>query len=169
MDPAQFKARIDQIHADLDQYSYYELLNLSTDAAPDAIRAAFHRMALSMHPDRYQTHPDAELRSKLYEIYKRVTEGYKILSDSRTRKEYDQGLAEGQLRLVRTERKKSGVLREEEAIESPQARKFFLLAQTAERRGDFKGARLNYKLALNMAADHPVIQAHLRRLDEEGK
>jgi DnaJ-class molecular chaperone len=164
-----FKARIDQIFADLNRYSYYELLNLTQQATPDEIRLAFHRMALSMHPDRFHAHPDPELRRKLYDIYKRITEGYKVLSDSQDRREYDQGLAQGQLRLVRVERKKSGPTRPAAAIDNPQARRFFDLAVAAERRNDLKTARLNYKFAADLAPDHPVIKESLERLDRKDK
>jgi DnaJ-class molecular chaperone len=170
MDPAAFKARIDQIYADLERYSYYELLNLAATAGPDEIRAAFHRMALSMHPDRYQTSADEDLRTKLYAIYKRITEGYKVLSESPLRREYDEGLARGQLRLVRTERKTTGPKPAQVSFENPQAKKFFDLALAAERRGDSKTARLNYKFASDLCGgEHPAIKERLEALDRAGK
>jgi curved DNA-binding protein CbpA len=166
-----FKVRIDQIYADLDRYNYYELLNLTPQASPDDIRAAFHRMAMTMHPDRYHTHPDGDLRTKLYAIYKRLTEGYKVLSDSQERREYDQGLTQGHLRLVRVEKKKKvgPSSSTAPAIDHPGARRFFDLALAAERRNDFKTARLNYKFASDLAGEHPAILERLERLDREGK
>ena len=165
MDAAQFKARIEQIFNDLERYSYYELLNLTPDCSVDEIRGAFHRMALSMHPDRYQSHPDSALREMLYAIYKRLTEGYKILISSKDRREYDQGLAEGRLRLERVERRATGPRAKAEAIDNPQAKKFFTLGQQAEHKGDLKGAKLNYNFALNMVGEHPLIQEHLARVE----
>lgn len=165
MDDTQFKARIEQIFNDLDRYNYYELLNLPESSAVDEIRSAFHRMALSMHPDRYQGHPDASLREKLYTIYKRLTEGYKILMDSRDRKEYDVGLAQGQLRLNRVERRNQGPKPKAQSIDNPQARKFFNLAQQAEHKGDLKGAKLNYKFALGLVGEHPLIEEHIARVE----
>jgi len=167
MDEAQFKARIEQIFADLDRYSYYELLNLTADAPPDTIRAAFHRMALSMHPDRFHGHEDLELREKVYVIYKRMTEGYRTLMDSASRKEYDQAVAAGQLRLEKTDRRKPTLKRTEDAIEHPKARKFFQLAEEAERRGDLKGAMINYKFAKNLIGDHPLIDARIAKIEEK--
>lgn len=167
MDEVQFKKRIDQIYSDLDRYSYYELLNLTPQALPDAIRAAFHRMALSVHPDRHQYSDDTDLREKVYAIYKRIAEGYRVLMDAESRKEYDEGLSQGQWRLNKVERKKSGPQREEATIDHPQAKKFFLLALDAERRGDLKGARLNYKFALDLVGEHPTIKEHLQRLEKE--
>ncbi len=169
MNEAEFKARIDQIYADLERYSYYELLHVSPVAEPDRIRAAFHRMALTLHPDRHYAHPDADLRDKVYAIYKRVTEAYKVLSESTLRREYDAGLAAGQLRLVRIERQRKGPTREEGLIANPQARKFFELGLAAERRGDLKSAKLNYNLALSLVSDLPVVKERLSGLDKQGK
>jgi len=165
MDEAQFKSRIDQIFNDLDRYSYYELLNLTPGCTVDEIRSAFHRMALSMHPDRYQSHPDTSLHERLYAIYKRLTEGYKILMSTKDRREYDEGLAQGRLRLERVERRTLGPRPKAEAIENPQAKKFFTLGQQAEHQGDLKGAKLNYTFALNLIEDHPLIQEHLARVE----
>jgi curved DNA-binding protein CbpA len=165
-----YKTRIDQVYADLDRYTYYELLNLTPQAGPDDIRAAFHRAALSMHPDRFHNHPDASLREKLYVIYKRITEGYKVLSDSQDRREYDEGLARGQLRLVRVEKKKGGPPRPAAGIDNPAARRFFDLALAAERRNDFKTARLNYKFAADLlGGDHPAIAERLAHMDRDDK
>jgi DnaJ-class molecular chaperone len=167
MDPEQFKARIEQIYGDLDRYSYYELLNLTPGAAPDQIRGAFHRMALSVHPDRFQSHEDLELRKKIYTIYKRMTEGYRVLMEPAERRSYDAGLEQGRMRLVRTQRKVSTFKREEDAIDHPKAKQFFRMAQDAERRGDLKNAKINYKFALDLAPDHPVIMEAKERLEQQ--
>lgn len=164
MDPDQFKDRINQIYDDLERYSYYELFNLTPQATPDDIRQAFHRMATLVHPDRFEQHQDQDLRRQVYEIYKRMTEGYRVLMDPSDRKAYDAGLARGEIRLVRTGRKITGPKLQEEAIDNPQAKKFFNLAQDAERRGDLKGAQMNFKFALDMAGESELIQSHYDRV-----
>jgi DnaJ-class molecular chaperone len=165
MDPAKFKERIDLIYRDLDQYSYYELLNLSAEATTEEIQQAFHRMALSMHPDRHFMNPDQELKQRLGAIYKRVAEGYRVLCGEQTRPEYDRQLAEGEMRLVRTERKRSGMEHPEDSIDNHQARKFFVIGLKAERDGDLQTARLNYKFALDLAEDHPTIVKRMEWVD----
>lgn len=167
MDPSQLKARIEQIHADLDQYTYYQLLNVSTDVPTDEIRRAYHRMALSLHPDRHNTHPDDAFRHKVYAIYKRITEGYRVLMDYETRREYDEGLERGAKRLIKTERPQAGPKRPELEITDPRARKFFLMGQDAQSRGDKKNARLNYNLAKGMIGEHPLIAERLAALDSD--
>lgn len=169
MAPESLKARIDRLHAELDRRTYYELLGVAPEDGPDEIQAAFHRLALALHPDCFHGHPDDDLRSKVYAIYKRLTEAYKVLGDSQDRRHYDEAVAQGQLRLVRVDKRGGGPPRAAAAIEHPQARKFFELGQAAERRKDYKGARLNYKLAADLIGDHPAIRERLERLDRERK
>ncbi|MCC6751611.1 MAG: J domain-containing protein [Deltaproteobacteria bacterium] len=169
MDEEQLKARIGQIHADLEDYTYYELLNLDPAASPDDVQAAFHRMALSMHPDRYQTHADGELRRQIYAIYKRVAEAYRVLMDPESRKAYGEALGRGEKRLAQVERQRTGPKRAEDTIDHPQGRKYFLMGQEAERRGDKKTARLHYKFAKDLVGDHPTVLARLAALDAAEK
>ena len=166
MENTKFKARIAQIHQDLDKYSYYELLNLTPEADSDQVRAMFHRMALSMHPDRHAGSDDKELKSMLYAIYKRVSEGYRVLMDQDQRKEYDARLEEGTLRLVKKERKKVGGDLPENQVSNHLARKFFIIGLKAEREGDLAGAQLNYKFALDMEPESTVIQDRMRRVTQ---
>lgn len=165
MEEDQLKARIEQIFRDLDAYSYYELFSLTPTVSVDEIRAAFHRMALLIHPDRYQHHADSEFKQQIYTIYKRMTEGYGVLKNDESRRKYDEGLAQGELRLVQTERKKTGPKRLEEELKNPNAKKFFKLAQDAERRGDLKNARINYKFALDMEGESAFLQEKLAELN----
>lgn len=160
----QLRSRIGQIYRDLEHYSYYQLLNLDPGAGPDEIRKAFHRMALSLHPDRYHSGGDSALRRQVYTIYKRIAEGYRVLMDDQQRREYDGALAKGQKRLLKTERPQTGPRGRETEIGNAQARKFFLLGRDAERRGDHKGARMNYKFALDLEGEHPLIKERLDAL-----
>lgn len=161
MDSDQFKARIAQIYVDLERYTYYELLKVNADASPDAIRESFHRMALSMHPDRYHAYTDAEFKMQLYAIYKRIAEGYRVLMDSSQRKLYDKGLSNGETRLVQIERKKTGPKRDEDAIPDPRAKKYFLLGKAAEEQGDLKTALVQYQFAKNLIGENATIQARI--------
>ena len=164
MDTSKFKARIAQIHKDLDQYNYYELLNLTPEADSDQVRAMFHRMALSMHPDRHAASDDVEFQAMIYTIYKRVSEGYRVLMDPEQRKEYDERLSDGNIRLVKKERKKVGGDLPENQVTNHLARKFFIIGLKAEREGDLAGAQLNYKFALEMEESNQVIQERMARV-----
>ena len=150
--------------ADLERYSYYELLNLTPEASFDDIQQSFHRMALAMHPDRHSTNPDKDLKKKLHVIYKRVTEGYRVLSDTESRREYEMSLEKGELRLVRKEKKK--IVHPEDAIDNHQAKVFYKLGLEAEDKGDLKTAVLNYKFVMDLVGEHPDVKPRFDMLND---
>ena len=68
---------------------YYEILGVSRDASPEALKAAYRRFALSHHPDRNPENPGAE------ETFKAGAEAYAVLSDPEKRARYDRFGPEG--------------------------------------------------------------------------
>ena len=62
---------------------YYAVLGLKKDATDDQIKKAFRKLARQYHPDQNKA-PEAERK------FKEVTEAHDVLSDSKTRKEYDE-------------------------------------------------------------------------------
>ncbi|MDR2975036.1 MAG: molecular chaperone DnaJ [Propionibacteriaceae bacterium] len=62
---------------------YYAVLGLKKDATDDQIKKAFRKLARQYHPDQNKS-PEAEQK------FKDVTEAHDVLSDSKTRQEYDQ-------------------------------------------------------------------------------
>ena len=63
----------------------YRILNLPRDADAAAIKAAYRRLAKSLHPDRNPGDPEAERR------FKDLTRAYHLLSDPQTRARFDRG------------------------------------------------------------------------------
>jgi len=64
--------------------NYYVVLGVPVDAAPDAIRSAYRRLALRYHPDRgVEEDPRA---------FQELAEAYGVLSDPRRRARYDRWL-----------------------------------------------------------------------------
>jgi len=68
-------------------YKYYEILEVSRNAAQDEIRRAYLRLAKIHHPD---VNPDA----KAHEKFKKINEAYETLSDPTRRSSYDNSPAE---------------------------------------------------------------------------
>ncbi|MEA3143145.1 MAG: molecular chaperone DnaJ [Thermoplasmata archaeon] len=62
---------------------YYDVLGVPRDAAPDAIKKAYRRLAIQLHPDRNKA-ADAEDR------FKELSEAYAVLSDAEKKARYDQ-------------------------------------------------------------------------------
>lgn len=67
------------------EQSLYEILGVSQDASSDEINKAFRKLAVKHHPD---AGGDAE-------TFKKISQAYEVLSDSKKRAEYDQALKYG--------------------------------------------------------------------------
>ena len=68
---------------DISMESYYGILGVSKSASDKEIQQAFRLLARKYHPDLNRRDKDAE------EKFKRVNEAYEVLSDRKTRKQYD--------------------------------------------------------------------------------
>lgn len=63
--------------------NFYEILGVPADATPEEIQKAYHRLALTHHPDVKKA-PDAEERMK------DINAAYEVLSDPEKRRQFDQ-------------------------------------------------------------------------------
>ncbi len=63
---------------------YYEVLGVSKTATLEEIKKAYRKKALEFHPDRNPGNKEAE------EKFKEATEAYSVLSESDSRRKYDQ-------------------------------------------------------------------------------
>ncbi|KAI7653080.1 hypothetical protein KC322_g18681, partial [Hortaea werneckii] len=69
-----------------DERDLYELLNVSKTASKAEIKKAYHKAALSSHPDKV---PEDQ-REEADATFKSISEAYEILSDDQNRELYDQ-------------------------------------------------------------------------------
>jgi curved DNA-binding protein CbpA len=99
----EIRPLVERLDSELDQLSYYKILGVGHSASTSAIQQAFYRRAVQLHPDRHHGLKDADLKTKIYRVYKRISEGYKVLSSERSRRLYDRGLRRGDLRMQRNE------------------------------------------------------------------
>jgi len=74
--------------------NYYELLELTPQAAADEIKRAFRAQIAKYHPDKVQ-HLGKEFQAMAADRAAELTEAYRILSDANRRAEYDRAFAEG--------------------------------------------------------------------------
>eukprot|EP00043_Microstomoeca_roanoka_P009294 m.88546 g.88546 ORF g.88546 m.88546 type:complete len:835 (+) comp14543_c0_seq4:3-2507(+) len=63
--------------------SYYEVLQVKTDATTKEIRRAFKQLALQYHPDKNKGDPDA------HETFIKINTAFEVLKDPKLRKIYD--------------------------------------------------------------------------------
>jgi len=158
------KGWIEQQHAELDRKSYYQLLGVDRNAEETEIRTAYYHMVARFHPDLYGDILDPETRAKLVSLYSRLVEGYRVLRDAQRRAQYGKSLEQGRLRF--TDKDERAPRRDAEAeVANPAARRFFKLARAALAGGDAKGALMNFKLALSVEPDNPVLLAEIAKVE----
>jgi DnaJ-class molecular chaperone len=150
-----------QTYGKLDQLSYYDLLGISAVSPPAEIRAAFYRLSSDLHPDRFFSLPDRELKERLETIYARICEGYRILTTPDKRIAYSRALADGKKRLTSTDRESRAPQSPEDGIKHEEAKKFFRLGMISLGRKDFKGAVMNFNFARSFEPNSPVINQKL--------
>jgi molecular chaperone DnaJ len=66
---------------------FYKVLGVKKDASADEIKKAYRTLAHKHHPDKNPDNASAEAK------FKEVSEAYDVLSDPKTRKEYDEARA----------------------------------------------------------------------------
>jgi curved DNA-binding protein CbpA len=142
----KFDATVLKIHDVLDKLDYYRLLGIGSGAGAGDVKKAFYAIAAKFHPDRNRS-ADPKVQQSLYEIFKRLNEAYRVLSDPAKRKTYNEGLAEGKLRLSNESRLGSAPKTPEETIQSREARQFYKQAEEALAKGNLLQAELHIKLA----------------------
>ncbi|MDB5037841.1 MAG: heat shock protein DnaJ domain protein [Bacteriovoracaceae bacterium] len=146
--------------------SHYQLLKIGITASEDEVQDAFHREALIYHPDRYQGMGNADLLAKSKQVYARIVEAYRVLSNKTQREQYDQkvGSKLGATSGVDPDDEVTSVKFKKSAT-SPSGMKFFKLAQTALQSGNLQSAKMNIQLALNTDPENRELQQLSQRIE----
>jgi DnaJ-class molecular chaperone len=165
----------------LDSLDYYEVLLLEKNAAPADIKKAFHRESRKYHPDRFFHLQNEELKTRVKDLYKRVTEAYYVLRDDRRRTRYtadvtgpdrarklrfdDEAEAESEKAVKREHEEQIGT--------TPKGRQFFQTGMAEFDAGRWSGAERNFKMALTFEPQNPRYKGKLAeaqaKLQEEAK
>jgi DNA-binding response OmpR family regulator len=153
-----FEERVKRIYRNLDRLDYYQVLELTPYASPAQVKDAYYGRSLEFHPDRFAQLEDRDVREKIYQIYKRVSEAFRELSDPTRRSEYDHAM--GRARRMRSDDVPGRKLSLSVAVA---AKRYITEALKAERDGDLAAAKSYLMLAHEVAPQNPDIK---RKLDE---
>ncbi|HZI02541.1 MAG TPA: DnaJ domain-containing protein [Archangium sp.] len=142
--------------ARLDEMDYFEVLMVERTTVPADIKKAFYRESRTYHPDRFFHLDNKELKERVNELYKRVTEAYYVLRDDAKRRQYTANISgpERAQKLRFTEssevetRAASKRQVEEQTGVHPKGRQFYQTGAADADAGRWSSAERNLKMAL---------------------
>ena len=123
--------------------------------APDqaTVRTAFYRLAGDLHPDRYHTLADHDLKEQLEIIYSRVCEGYRVLTTPEKRAAYERALNQGKKRLTAHDCASHAPQNPEDSLRHPEAKKFFRMGNYPPGTQGLEGRDDEFQLRAHLRAD----------------
>ena len=86
-DPTTFLAEVNRMLQSSGTATHYHLLGVETSASRSEVKRHFYQLASRYHPDHHMDHP--EWTPRLLSLMAGLTAAYKILSDDKTKKDYD--------------------------------------------------------------------------------
>lgn len=164
---AKMWAKLGPLYEHMDRLSYYQLLGVKPDDGEERIREAYMRIAILLHPDRHHQHRHEPVFEKIYVLFKRMTEGYQVLSSPALRADYDGGLKSGKLRYDFSGAKFAEADTLEKSCRSIDARDLVEMGMKLEEQGDLQGALMNYEMALGYEPDNQRLLKEIESLNEK--
>jgi DnaJ-class molecular chaperone len=155
--------KLNGLAARLNSLDYFQILNVEKTATPVEIKTAFHRWSRAYHPDRFYQLADKQLKQRVNEVYKRITEAYYILRDDGKRKAYLSDIS-GSERIQKLRFTEASELETKAAIRKehdeqigthPKGRQFFQTGMTDFDAQRWAAAERNFKMALTFEPANP--------------
>lgn len=142
----------------MDSQSYAQLLGVPQDATRAQVRQAYDALSLRYHPDRNQPlrRRAPEAFTALNDLYKRIGEAYRILTDPEKRIQYEKLLEQGLLRYDEAQRR-TGPVSLEDLSENSRVKRFLKLAQSSKNSGNLRATLQNLRFAHSMERDNQDI------------
>lgn len=158
----EVKALIAQRLKLLDQGAdHFQLLGVSQDVAPDALRRAYFALARQLHPDRLAALGIFDEGKHAQRLFAQINSGFAVLSDQVRRADYVGVLRKGGEAVVRAEQARA----EELARRILDAEEAFRRGELALRRDQPQAAIAELELAVQLnpdEADHHALLAWAR-------
>lgn len=167
----EFRKELQKLRAELDTLDYYQLLKLPAGASVAEVKDAYFRSSVELHPDRFMQLPDDELRADIYEVYKRISEAFKVLINPETRARYDAMLsgADGPRTLRYLEHTRPPLSDSEDPTadaSTPAAKRYLHYANLAEAEGNLRSARMYLTLALQCEPHSAPLRSRLETVTQ---
>jgi CheY-like chemotaxis protein len=159
-----FQKRVEITHRKLNSTDYYTLLQVPRDATASTIKSAYFSRSMEFHPDRFMRLEDDQIKVKIYEIFKRTSEAFKVLINSEARSRYDANLAgpDRDARLPLSERDHGSLQDDPTAnANTPAGKKYLHYAILAESEGKLRSARMYLSMAMQYEPENEALQARL--------
>jgi curved DNA-binding protein CbpA len=165
----------------LDTLDYFELLGVPTTATAGEVKRAFYSESRAYHPDRFFHLADEAFKTRVHEVYKRVTEAYYVLRDDVRRRKYLADVSgpdrARKLRFDELSEQETKAQVKQQAAEqigvNPKARQQFQTAIGDLERGNLSAAERALKMALTYEPQNALYKEKLAevqaRLYEESR
>ena len=152
----------------IDDLDYYQILKLDQIAFEEDIKRAYFQESRVYHPDKFYNEP-VEIQSQVNKVFKQILEAYKVLIDKDRRAMYTKNIngpdrkkyLRFDLRQLKQEKEKK-----EDEGQTPMGKKYYLMAKTAMRNRDYKGAKINLQLAAKMEPKNETFKEKLAEVED---
>jgi curved DNA-binding protein CbpA len=84
-----FSDAVYETYLKIKSLNYYELLGVQRDADLKTIKNSYTKLAKKYHPDKYSSKGDPDILQKVTEIFAKLSNAFKTLTDEGVKKEYD--------------------------------------------------------------------------------
>ncbi len=166
-----FNKELNSILATFELQNYYQILGLQNSAPHHALVDIYDQLSSRYHPDRYATIAGTKwgdvIIGKVTTLYKLIVEAYSVLSNRRKRKQYDEELKKGNIRMtdaVIEDGPKSLFA----TAKNPQSKRFLKLAQADLAKKNWGAALQNLKFAQSME-DNPLVDEKIAEIEKKLK
>jgi len=163
-----FATTVREIHERLNSIDYYELLRVPHGATASAIKEAYFSCSMEYHPDRFMRLENQELKSQIYDIFKRMSEAFKVLINPEARARYEENLSGpgGQENLRFHEPERAGGAPQDPTSDAQSAagKKYLHYAILAQSEGKYRSARMYLSMALQYEPDNEALQLRLEEV-----
>ncbi len=86
---------LDELAKKMQQYNYFQILNIPKDADNDKIRKAYFNLAKIYHPDRHYARASWKVKELISVIFNKITEAYETLINPEEKAKYQSELNTG--------------------------------------------------------------------------